>query len=180
MTETATVSYRHEVNPAIAFNLLNDLQSAITRLQHQLRQVVGKIKALYAEGPVVNGWLESSTDTADTASSDPSAPTDPSALFRHGDVEDLIAYVQAIEPQETPLTVPTTSQPDESPRYRLCQLDATGQVRSQLCPPEQVPTVSMAIVRYQKLSKLVSQKQTLEAKLRQVVDTLGDLKTLLA
>lgn len=197
MTETTSVSYRHEVNPALATNLLNELQTAIAEQQKQLRKVVKQIQALYAEGPVVKGWLESSADepnapqAASAASSDPSV--DPSILFRHGEVEDLLAYVQAIDGQPdhqaaipfaaTPSPAGAALVPDQAlvdgPSYRLCQLDANGQLRSQRCPPAQVPIVSMAIVRHQKLTKLVTQKQTVEAKLKQVVDTLTELKTLL-
>jgi len=213
MTETTTVSYRHEVNPALATNLLNDLQVAVAQQQQQLRRIIQQIKALYAEGPVVNGWLESSQNhsfgvqpesqvatsekrhSAAAASGDSVAPpVDTSVLFRHGDVEDLMAYVKAMEPGAMPPTTsppaasaaPTPSSPvaHTSPAattatYCLCQLDKNGQVRAQPCPPEQVPTVSMAIVRHQKLVQLVAQKSTLEGKLKQVVDTLGDLKLLM-
>ncbi len=194
MTETTTVSYRHEVNPALATNLLNDLQVAIAQQQRQLRRVVQQVKELYAEGPVVDGWLESSSDrTNSPQSASPQSSTssatavDPSVLFRHGDVEELMAYVQAMDTPDLSSGAPTpenaTDTPSQlattTPTYYLCQLDSSGQVRSQPCPPEQVPTVSMAIVRHQKLVKLVAQKTTIEAKLKQVVETLGDLRMLL-
>jgi len=206
MTETTTVSYRHEVNPALATNLLNELQIAVGQQQQQLRRIIRQIKGLYAEGPVVNGWLESSADAAEKplrsaeskssgrsdyqASRTDGEPIDPSVLFRHGDVEDLMAYVQAMEPEsvEGSAISPDSVHPDEhetttvdpaiDAQYRLCQLDRNGQVRSQLCPPEQVPTVSMAIVRHQKLVKLVARKRTIEGKLKQVVETLESLKAL--
>ncbi|MEO1593445.1 MAG: hypothetical protein AAFU71_19445, partial [Cyanobacteria bacterium J06632_22] len=120
MTETTTVSYRHEVNPALATNLLNEIQLAVAEQQRQLRRVIRQIKALYAEGPVVDGWLESSSNSpkavvpgglrsADATATIPQPEAestepesldgvDPSVLFRHGEVEDLMAYVQAMEP----------------------------------------------------------------------------------
>ncbi|MEO1592084.1 MAG: hypothetical protein AAFU71_12435, partial [Cyanobacteria bacterium J06632_22] len=69
--------------------------------------------------------------------------------------------------------------PKAAPTYRLCQIDKEGQVRAQSCPPAQVPVISMAIVRHQKLVKLGARKTAIEDNLKRVVETLGDLKTLL-
>jgi hypothetical protein len=52
----------------------------------------------------------------------------------------------------------------ESPQagYLLCGLDATGKRWSHPCPPEQLPSISIAIARYQKLCQLLEQKQHIE------------------
>jgi len=52
----------------------------------------------------------------------------------------------------------------ESPQagYRLCGLDATGKMWSHPCPPEQLPSVSIAIARYQQLKQLLERKQHIE------------------
>ena len=39
-------------------------------------------------------------------------------------------------------------------------------------PPEQVPSVSMAIARYQQLRQLLERKQKLESRLNQLAETL--------
>ena len=63
---------------------------------------------------------------------------------------------------------------EQTPRtgYRLCGLDASGKVWTRPCPPEQVPMVSMAIARHQKLRQLLGRKQYLETRLSQLAETL--------
>jgi hypothetical protein len=65
----------------------------------------------------------------------------------------------------------------ESPRvgYRLCGLGADGQLWSRPCPLEQVPQLSLAIARHQKLRQLLAQKQHLENRLNQLSQTLVEL-----
>ncbi|HEY9653359.1 MAG TPA: hypothetical protein V6C95_22050, partial [Coleofasciculaceae cyanobacterium] len=70
-----------------------------------------------------------------------------------------------------------SSEPDvtcETPRtgYRLCGLDGAGQFWSRPCPADQVPSVSLAIARHQKLRQLLSRKQDLETRLSQLAETL--------
>lgn len=52
----------------------------------------------------------------------------------------------------------------ESPRpgYRLCGVDASGQKWSRPCSASQLPSVSIAIARYQKLRQLLERKRYLE------------------
>lgn len=59
--------------------------------------------------------------------------------------------------------------------YRLCGLAEDGQVWSRPCPPSQVPDISLAIVRYQRLQTLLRQKQQLESLLGRLTESLVDL-----
>ncbi|MEO1403397.1 MAG: hypothetical protein AAFV72_19410 [Cyanobacteria bacterium J06635_1] len=158
------VSLRHEVNPAIALNLLGELQQKVVDFQQELRGLVLKVQQIYAEGPVVNGWLES-------AQSMPSAPPADanSALFRHADVDDLMTYIQSLDPAQAaePLCA--------DPQYRLCMIDQMGKVQSRPCPPEQVPAVSIAIARHQKLHQITTRKQHLEQQLKALVSALTNI-----
>lgn len=47
-----------------------------------------------------------------------------------------------------------------------------GQFWSRPCPPDQVPSVSVAIARYQKIKQLISRKEELETRLSQLSETL--------
>jgi hypothetical protein len=164
MTDNPEASYRHEVNPALAINLLQDLQVTTLRAQQELRKLVSQIQHLYAAGPLVDGWLESLQEQ------EPS--TVDTALLRHADIDALMDYVESLDP-------PGSSDHQERPgdaQYRLCMLDKSGQVQSRPCPPEQVPVVSMAIARHQKLRQLLERKQQLELKLHRIVDGLAALR----
>lgn len=177
------VTYRYEVNPALALSLLADIQTKVVELQTRLRKVVGQIQTIYAEGPVVDGWLESSKKPGLATSSDSvkgadgaqSQLTADRALFRHADVDALMAYVQSLESPPPPSKTPPAPE-DDLPAYRLCRLDESGQVMSRPCPPDQVAAVSMAIARYQKLSQLIECRQTIETQLKQIVDALRLIK----
>ena len=126
-----------------------------------------RIKAIYAEGPVVNGWLESassqtSTSTAQTHSS----------VFRHADADDLMAYIQRLDISPTVVVKPVNA----DPQYRLCMIDQMGKVQSRPCPSEQVPAVSIAIARHQKLRQIIARKQQIEQQLQFTTDALTDVK----
>lgn len=175
----AFVSQRHEVNPALALNLLNDIRVEILQWQAQLRKVVQALRLLHAQGPMVEGWLESSIEASAGSSSSEVA------LLRHGEADALMQYVESLDPHvQPPVAQPSVHQPIDLgaagnrpvAEYRLCQLDENGQVRSQPCPPEQMGMVSIAIVRYQKFKQLLDQKTTLEAKLKQAVDQLTTVR----
>ncbi|MEM6425411.1 MAG: hypothetical protein AAF728_09670, partial [Cyanobacteria bacterium P01_D01_bin.128] len=51
-----------------------------------------------------------------------------------------------------------------------------GKLRCQPCPPAQLPVVSMAIARHQKLRQLLNQKQYLEARLKRAVEGLDTVR----
>lgn len=241
-TDDGKSSLRYEVNPAIALNALTDIYQQVQQYQVQLRQLVHKIQKIYAEGPVVSGWLasEDSLNAAVKYSHCSSAPLgsvppdgpqsnladdalaaapphlDPPpdfaqsletmdvALFRHGDASDLMNYLSALESamlengvSDRPMTpssqangessarlsepaVPASNRGHSGQAYYLCQLDSSGQIQAELCPPDQVPVLSMAIARYRRLNQLIKQKQAIETKLQAIVAILGDAQRVLA
>jgi len=56
--------------------------------------------------------------------------------------------------------------------YRLCGLDEQGRMWVRPCPPDQLPSVSVAIARYQHLRQLTAQKQAVEMRLKQLGEAL--------
>ncbi len=105
--------------PALATNLLSDLQNRVREWTLNLQEILEQIQTLYNEGPVVDGWLESS-GTA----------------------------------------------------YRLCGVNEEGQFWCHPCPMEEIPQISLAIVRYQQLKQLLSRKRSLEIRLTYLTETL--------
>jgi len=154
-------SHRNDANAALALDLLSDVQEAIVGWHQALRDTLLEIQQLYMSGPIVDGWLESTNRQATETDRDEHL-----AILRHGDAEQVAAYVEQLAQQ---------SQTDDTPQgsqYRLCSLDADGQLQCQVCPSEQLGVVSQAIARNQQLRQLVSQKQYLEAKLKRASEAL--------
>lgn len=153
--------HRHAPNPNVAVGILHEVESIVIGWQMELEQIILQIQALYQEGPIVDGWLESHQD------GQPAQSIGTSAL-RHAEIEHLMEYVEEI------CSTPQLIGSSDSLRtgYRLCGLDADGQLWSRPCPPQQVPYVSLAIARYQKLRVLLGKKQTIENRLNQLVQTL--------
>ncbi|NJM70612.1 MAG: hypothetical protein HC862_10480 [Scytonema sp. RU_4_4] len=151
-------SHRNGANPALAMNLLQEIQESVISWQKELQKIVRQIQDLYLEGPIVNGWLESRENETQPGGT---------ATLRHAEVEHLMDYVEEICTTDSKVSC-------QSPRagYRLCGLDASGKVWSRPCPAEQVASVSMAIARYQKLRQLLGRKQYLEIRLTQLAETL--------
>ncbi|MBE9070025.1 hypothetical protein IQ260_25620 [Leptolyngbya cf. ectocarpi LEGE 11479] len=247
-TDEGKSSLRYEVNPAIALNALTDIYQQVQHYQGQLRQLVHKIQKIYAEGPVVSGWLASEASLSaavkyshcsddclgslppgdplgnsqrnlpDAAWGESPSHLDPPsrcsepletmdvALFRHGDANDLMNYLSALESamlekgvsgshaltssQEangrSPARLPVHTAPADrsgeqhsGQSYYLCQLNSSGQIQAELCPPDQVPVLSMAIARYRRLNQLIKQKQAIETKLQAIVAILGDAQRVL-
>ena len=187
-SDSSFVSQKHEVNPALAFNLLGDIQSVVSGWQEQLRQLVQTIHALQAQGPMVDGWIEA-CNQANSAPPSHQTHEAQTALLRHGDTEALMQYIEALDTctqQQTSSQLPTDrasidSQPEQqathpTTQYRLCSLDTSGRVNSQPCPTEQIGIVSLAIARHQKFKQLLSQKQAIETKLQKVVDQLTGVR----
>ncbi len=181
------ISQRHEVNPALAMNLLQDLQSLIVTWQKQLRQLVTALHSLHEQGPMVEGWIESSAEVSPISEPD-------ATLFRHGDTDALMKYVEVLSEQPQMVSTQGAAQGNElsdnepgrvpensvvPTQYRLCSLDENGLLRSHPCPPEQMGAVSLAIARYQKFKQLMGQKQALDAKLQKAVDYLTGLRATL-
>ncbi len=173
------VSQRHEVNPALALSLLKDIQTTIGIWQEAQRQIIQALQILYAQGPMVNGWLQPSRTTA---ADQPERKNTGATIFRHGDTDALMRYVEALENGYTEggasdsCAVSNRPLGDSPTHYRLCSLKEDGSVQSQACPPEQMAVVSVAIARHQKFKQLVSQKQLIENKLQQAVDSLTLLR----
>jgi hypothetical protein len=152
-------SHRNGANPALAMNLLQEIQESVASWQTELQKIVRQIQDIYLEGPIVNGWLESQ---------EREIKPEGTATLRHAEANHLMDYVEEI------CTTEDNKVSCQSPRagYRLCGLDASGKVWSRPCPPEQVASVSMAIARYQKLRQLLGRKQHLETRLTQLAETL--------
>lgn len=141
--QSAQISaHRHGVNPALATNLLKEIEEITTNWQRELKRVLIAIQDLYLEGPIVDGWLESQSPL-------PDRPASPSHSL------DIERFNSA-----------------DRPGYRLCGLDEHGRLWSRTCPPEQVAGVSVAIARYQKLRQLLKTKQSLENRLSNLAETL--------
>ncbi len=151
-------NHRHAANPALAMNLLEDIQEIVARWQKELQTIVRQIQDIYMEGPIVDGWLEShAREVKETA-----------GTVRSAEADRLMDYVEEV------LNQPDAKVTCETPRtgYRLCGLDAAGQFWARPCPPDQVPSVSLAIARHQKLRQLLSRKEDLETRLSQLAETL--------
>lgn len=129
--------------------MLQGLEAIVAGWRTELHQIVQRIQAVEAEGPAINGWLES--QPLDSVAPDVS-------VFRHADVDQLMAYVNEI-------CHPTSGVPVPKNRYVLCGYNTDGQIWSRPCRPEELSGVSMAIARYQTLSQLQERQQSLERRL---------------
>lgn len=156
-------SHRHAVNPNLAIGLLKEVETVVVGWQLALEQTVLEIQALYMEGPIVDGWLESHPSGSPQVMQPIGAAT-----LRHAEIDRLMDYVEEI------CRTPHAPDASEASRtgYRLCGLDADGQLWSRPCPSQQVPYVSLAISRYQKLRILFAKKQSLENRLNQLIQNL--------
>lgn len=151
--------HRHSANPALAMNLLKEIQGVVGGWQTELQTIVRQIQDIYIDGPIVDGWLESHARQAEEEATG----------VRRAEVDRLMDYVLA-----EPLNQDDANVTYESPRtgYRLCGLNADGQFWARPCPPDQVPSISLAIARYQKLRQLLNRKHDLETRLSQLAETL--------
>lgn len=143
-------SHRNSINPALAMNLLKEIEAMVTEWQAELKQVLQQIQGLYLEGPIVDGWLEASPSTQ----SESLDATPMNAL-------NLVGKQPTVDPW----------QPLPGVQYRLCGLGSDGQLWSRPCPTDQLGSVSLAIARYQKLRQLLGRKQQLETRLGQLSET---------
>jgi hypothetical protein len=151
-------NHRHGANPALAMKILLEIQEHIAGWQTELQTILQQIQDIYLEGPIINGWLESNIKEPEQGRT---------ATLRHGEVVQVMDYVEEISTTNKQVS-------DQSMRtdYNLCGLDSCGQVRSRPCPADQLPRVSMAIARHQKLRQLLGRKQYLETRLSQLAEAL--------
>jgi hypothetical protein len=149
---TPFTSHRNGVNPDLAINLLQDMLGELQQWRSELKVVLRKIERLYHEGPIVDGWLESSSEKM----------TSTATVLRHESIDRLMDYVEEI------CEDPGKAQPE----YRLCGLSADGKTWSCPCPPDQLASISIAISRHQKLQPLLAQKLQLETYLTQAAESL--------
>jgi hypothetical protein len=151
-------SHRHGANPGLAMNLLQEIQESVAGWQTELQHILEQIQDIYLEGPIVNGWLESNPQEPEPGGT---------ATLRHAEVDRLMNYVEEICANGGKVSYKSSIT-----GYRLCGVDDSGKVWSRPCPPDQVPNVSIAIARYQKLRQLLGRKQSLETRLAQLAQTL--------
>ncbi len=149
---TPFTSHRNGVNPDLAINLLQDMLVQTQKWRAELKMVLLAIETLYHEGPIVDGWLESSTDKMVSTAS----------VLRHESLDRLMDYVDEL------CADPGNSQPE----YRLCGLNADGKAWSCPCPSDQIASISIAIARHQKLQILLTQKLQLETQLTHAAESL--------
>lgn len=136
---------RSATNPHLAVGLLDTLRERVQVWQAELAQIVRQAHDLHAEGPIIEGWLESYEselkDTAEVSETWPEGKPDGKG----------------------------------SQRYRLRGLDERGQSWWRDCPPEQVISVSLAVARAQKLRQLLTRQQELEDRLADLAERLVTL-----
>ncbi|MEO1147575.1 MAG: hypothetical protein AAFY26_18490 [Cyanobacteria bacterium J06638_22] len=144
-------------NPGLAIGILKEIEKLLLEWQRELQDLQLRIQDIQMEGPVIDGWLDSQSE---------STPKHPGFL-QHAEMADLQSYVDAMHPSPQ-----GSGGISERVAYRLCHLDADGNVQCQECPVDQVAPVSLAIARHQKLRQLLSRKQHLELRLGQLAETL--------
>jgi hypothetical protein len=150
---------RHATDPALALGLLREIESTITGWQKELQRILLTMQELQMEGAIVDGWLESQPQAAPPFGANP---------LRHAEINQLLDYVRDLCKNHQPQPVAAVPRAG----YWLCGLDADGQVWSFPCPAEQVPQISLAIARCQKMRQLVERKNYLETRLSQLAETL--------
>jgi len=160
-------THRNVANPNLSMNLLKELQQRVATWQKELQQVTQQIQAVYLEGPIIDGWLESELLEGGGRST-----------FHHVDAHQLMAYLENSLNLEMEKVSPSQIKPGPTRSrggYRLCGLNEDGQLWFRDCPPEQVAAVSLAIARYQRLQLLTQRRQTLETQLGQMAQSLINL-----
>lgn len=139
-----------------AMHLLKNIEAMIMGWQQELKQVVETIQAIYAEGPILDAWLDSN----------PVKGGKGQTKVRKATMDSLMGYVEEVTTENVSYQTPRDG-------YFLCGFDEAGEFWSRPCPSEQVASVSVAIARYQKLYELANQKSYLENRLNQLSETLA-------
>lgn len=156
-------SHRNAANPALAMNLLQEIQQSVASGKKNYKNYPANSRYLL-RGPIVNGWLESHGKES-------VVEPEGTATLQYTEVDSLMGYIEDISttPEKVSGQLLRTG-------YSLCGLDTNGKVWSRPCPPDQVVSVSMAIARYQKLRQLLGRKEYLETRLSQLAESLVILR----
>ncbi len=127
--------------------------------QTELTTIVTHIQNLYLDGPIIDGWLESAGSTTPVET----------VAFRHADISQLVEFVAQLQ---AGTVTPDRISTQEASAYRLCGLNADGQLWHYPCPADQIPAVSVAIARHHQLRQLRTRQQDLEDRLAQFSENL--------
>lgn len=127
-----------------AMGELNAIGGMVVGWQEELQQLLPQIEAVYAEGPIVDGWLEAYTSAEDAA--------------------------QTIHPASRPMLLPPAS--NQPGGCRLCGFGDDGQLWFRHCPREQIADVKLAIERHERLKHLLTRKHNLDMYLDKLTDAL--------
>ena len=161
LPKTKTVSltpHRNAANPALSRIILQDLMAIVETWQTELTAIVTQIQNLYLNGPIIDGWLESAGSTTPVET----------VAFRHADISQLVDFVEQLQAGTlTPDRIST-----QGAAYRLCGLNADGQLWHYPCPTDQIPAVSVAIARHHQLRQLRTRQSNLEDRLAQFSEDL--------
>ncbi len=154
----ALTPHRNAANPALSRSILTEMLTIVETWETELAQITKQIQNLYLDGPIIDGWLES-------AGTPSQAET---IAFRHADISQLVSFVEQLQAGKiTPDKISA-----QSAAYRLCGLNADGQLWHYPCPADQVPAVSVAIARHHQLRQLRTRQQNLEDRLAQFSENL--------
>ena len=145
-------NYHHGADPELAMNLLKDIEQLIIGWQKDLNLIEGQIQDIYVEGPIVNGWLECDASQVEKGAEAPTQDQKDTSMDSFSNSAFSCQYKTAA--------------------YRLCGLDEKGDFWSRPCPLAQVPDVSIAIARYQKIKELLQRKQERENSLTALAENL--------
>ena len=151
--------HRNAANPALSRVILQDLIAIVETWQTELTTIFTQIQNLYLDGPIIDGWLESAGST----------PPVETVAFRHADISQLVDFVEQLQAGTvTPDRISTQG----GSAYRLCGLNADGQLWHYPCPADQIPAVSIAIARHHQLRQLRTRQSDLEDRLAQFSENL--------
>lgn len=163
----ASDSPQHTAKPALVVNVLKAIEGIALGWQDELHQCLRHIQNVYAEGPIVDGWLESYATGSNDGQTVHSTETNDrmnatnNDRDRSGQASDRVSSV-----------IHTTADFDAARGCRLCGFNDDGQLWFRYCPPEQVPAVSLAIDRCERMKRLLTRKQHLETQFGKLAEAL--------
>ncbi|MFB2980640.1 hypothetical protein [Microseira sp. BLCC-F43] len=97
-------SHRHGINPNLPMTLLKEIEATLAGWQAELKQILQQIQAVYQEGPVIEGWVESAEEGK--PQSEAGVNASPNPFFRGyrlcGVDGDGKLWSRSITPQQLP------------------------------------------------------------------------------